>query len=385
MPAEKRYDLLLKGGAILDPAQALYAKRDVALANGRVAAIADRIDPGEAREVIYAVGKLVTPGLIDIHGHYCSGQLRAVDPDESCLPNCVTTGVDAGSAGWLTFRSLRDYIIPAHRDRVRLLAFLHIGSFGLAAGAVYGGELQDERLIDVERTAQTVSDHRDLVLGIKVRMHFAAMPREQAKPALLAARQAADQSRSKLMVHVSGTPIPLPEVLEQLGAGDIATHILNGNPENILDSSGKVRPEVWAAHDRGVVMDVAHAGVHCDLKLARAAIEQGFIPTTISTDIHVPPPERKGVYQMPDLISTFMALGMSLEECVAASTSRAAAAIGLEDEIGSLRPGMAGDIAVFELQEGQFTFWDSSGNSVQADRRLVPQLTVKGGAVVWRR
>jgi dihydroorotase len=175
---------------------------------------------------------------------------------------------------------------------------------------VTGGELLDARFIAPEETAQTIREDRETLLGVKVRMHFAAIPRVIAKTALLAARQAADLSQSRLMVHVSGTPIPLPEILDVLGRGDIATHILNGNSENILDTDGKVRREVWDARDRGVVLDVAHAGVHCDHRVARAAIDQGLIPTTISTDVHVPPPER-AVYQMPDLISMFIALGMT--------------------------------------------------------------------------
>ncbi len=187
-----------------------------------------------------------------------------------------------------------------------------------------------------------------------------------------------------MMVHVSGTPIPLPEILDVLGPTDIATHILNGNPENILAPNGKVRREVWEARDRGVVLDVAHAGVHCDFRIARAAIDQGLIPTTISTDVHVPPPERT-VYQMPDLISTLIAMGMTLEDAVAASTIRGAAAIGREREFDSLHPGMAADIAVFSQEEGTFTYVDSAHNRVEARMRLVPEYTLKGGTIVWRK
>jgi dihydroorotase len=385
MSAAPLYDVLLRGGELLDPGQQLRGRRDIALAQGRVAAIGERLDPAQARQVLEVSGKLVTPGLIDIHGHYyCGGHSRAVNPDASCLPNGVTTAVDAGSAGYLNVAGFCAYAVPAHRDRVRLLAFLHVGAVGLTLNPIAGGELLDPRLIAPEETAQTIAAHRDVLLGVKVRMHFAAVPKVIAHTALMAARRAADASQSRLMVHVSGTPIPLPQILAALGPGDIATHILNGYPEHILDAQGKVRPEVWAAQARGVVLDVAHAGVHCDLRIARAAIEQGLIPTTISTDVHVPPPERT-VYQMPDLISTFVALGMTLEDAVAASTLRAARAIGREQEIGSLRPGMAADLAVFTQEEGRFTYVDSAGNRVEAQMRLVPEYTLKGGAVVWQR
>lgn len=379
------YDLLLTGGEVLDPAQQLRGRRDIALANGTIAAIAERIDPAQAREVLDLSGKLVTPGLVDIHGHYYrGGHYRAVDPDGSCLPNGVTTGVDAGSAGYLNFNGFRDYAVPAHRDRVRLLGFLHVGAIGLALNTLTGGELLDARFIAPDETAQTVRDNGDVLLGVKVRMHVAAVPKIIAKTALLAARRAADQSKSRLMVHISATPIPLPEILEVLGPGDIATHIFNGNPEHILDPNGKVRPEVWAARDRGVVLDLAHAGVHCDLTIARAALEQGLPPDTISTDTHLPPPERT-VYQMPDLISTMVTLGMPLEDAIAASTSRAARAIGRATEFGSLGVGMAADIAVFSQEEGRFTYVDSARHQVEAPMRLVPEYTIKGGTLVWRK
>ena len=185
------------------------------------------------------------------------------------------------------------------------------------------------------------------------------------------------------MVHVSGTPIPLPEVLEHLGPGDICTHAFNGNPESILDGRGKVRPEVRAAADRGVIMDVAHAGVHCDLEVVKAALEQGLLPDTISTDIHNPPPDRT-VYLMNDLVSQFHALGLPLKDAVAAATSRPAQVLGLHDSLGSLAPGMAGDAAVFDMRDGRFVWHDMAGHSVPGQMRLDPFLTVRQGAVVWR-
>ena len=197
------------------------------------------------------------------------------------------------------------------------------------------------------------------------------------------AREAADKSGSRLMVHVSGTPIPLPEVLEFLGPGDISTHAFNGNPESILDGQGRIRPEARAAAERGVIMDVAHAGVHCDVEVVKAAFEQGFFPSTISTDIHNAPPERN-VYLMNDLISKFHAMGLPLEDALAASTSRPAQVLGLQDSLGSLAPGMCGDAAVFDLREGRFVWHDSAGHSVDGTLRLDTFLTVRAGAVAWR-
>ena len=210
-----------------------------------------------------------------------------------------------------------------------------------------------------------------------------AVPHWDAQTALRRAREAADKAGVRLMVHVSGTPIPLPEVLDSLGPGDIATHIFHGRPEGILDRNDCVRPEVRAAAQRGVIMDVAHAGVHCDVEVASAALKQGFYPTTISTDLHIAPPGRV-VYRQNDLVSKFHALGLPMEDAVAASTLRPARAMGLENEIGSLVPGMAGDAAVFDQREGRFIWQDTANHTVEGKLRLDTFLTVRGGVVVWR-
>ena len=376
------YDLVLTGGTLLDPAQGLHDRRDVAFKDGVVAEVSDRIDPSSAAASVDVTGKLVTPGLIDLHGHfYHGGAGSAVHADQKCLPAGTTTGVDAGTAGFLNLGAMRDYVFPAHRTR--LLAFLHIGAGGLTLNRVLGGGLHDMRVIDVDRTAEAIKKNPGFLFGIKVRMHFNAVARWDAHDAMKAARAAADQSRSRLMVHVSGTPIPLPEVLEYLGPGDIATHAFNGNPESMVDANGKVRPEVRAAAERGVVMDVAHAGIHCDVEVVKAALEQGLPPDTISTDIHDHPPERT-VYLMNDLVSKFHALGLSLKDAVAAATSRPAQVLGLQESLGSLAPGMAGDAAVFEMREGRFAWQDMAGHTVRGEMRLAPYLTLRDGAVAWR-
>ena len=376
------YELVLTGGTLLDPAQGIHGRRDVAFKDGLVARVADRIDPASAAAAADVSGKLITPGLIDLHGHFYHGGMGSgVHPDQVCLASGTTTGVDAGSAGFINFKAMRDYVFPA--QRTRLLAFLHIGAGGLVLNRLLGGGLHDMRVIDIDQTADAIKKNPGFCFGVKVRMHFNAVARWNAHAAMKAARAAADQSRSRLMVHVSGTPIPLPEVLEYLGPGDISTHAFNGNPESILDPQGKVRPEVRAAAERGVVMDVAHAGVHCDVGVVKAALEQGFLPDTISTDVHDAPPDRT-VYLMNDLVSKFHALGLSLNDAVAAATSRPAQVLGLQDSLGSLAPGMAGDAAVFEMREGRFAWQDMAGHTVRGEMRLDTYLTVRAGAVAWR-
>jgi len=376
-----KFDLLLKGGTLLDPSQSIYDKRDVAFREGKVAAVGISIDNTSALRTIDITDRLITPGLIDIHGHfYHGGTGSAVHADRNCLSAGVTTGVDAGSSGFLNYGAMRDYVFPAHKTR--LVAFIHIGAVGLAANRVLGGGLHDLRIIDVDRTADTIKDNPNGIFGVKVRMHYDAVARWNAEQAMKAAREAADKSGTRLMVHVSGTPIPLPNVLEFLGPGDISTHAFNGDHESILDTNGRIRPEVKAAADRGVIMDVGHAGIHCDVEVVRAAMDQGMPPDTISTDIHVPPAGRT-VYLMNDLMSKFHAMGMSMESVVAASTVKPAAVMGLSQEIGSLRPGMCGDAAVFNLREGRFVWHDMAGNNVEGNLRFDTFLTVRNGSPVW--
>ena len=377
------YDLVLSGGNLLDPAQGINDEpRDIAFKDGKVAAIADHIDPAAAAQAIDASGKLITPGLIDLHGHfYHGGSGTAVHADQTCLGSGVTTGVDAGSAGFLNYGAMRDYVFPAHRTR--LLAFLHIGAVGLAANRVLGGGLHDMRIIDVEQTVQAIKENPGFVFGVKVRMHHDAVARWNAHEAMARAREAATEAGVSLMVHVSGTPIPLSDVLEHLGPGDISTHAFNGLPENMLDRAGKVRPEVRAAADRGVIMDVAHAGVHCDVEVVKAAMDQGILPDTISTDVHIAPPGRV-VYLMNDLVSKFHALGMPLADAVAASTSRPAQILGLQDSIGSLAVGMEGDAAIWDKREGRFVWHDMAGHNVDGKLRLDTFATIKGGFTAWR-
>ena len=377
------YDLALTGGNLLDPALGIDNEpRDIAFKDGKVAAVANHIDPLSATQTVDVSGKLVTPGLIDLHGHfYHGGSGSAVHADQTCLGSGVTTGVDAGSSGFLNYGAMRDYVFPAHRTR--LIAFLHIGAVGLAANGVLGGGLHDMRIINVQQTVQAIKDNPNLLFGVKVRMHYDAVARWNAHEAMAKAKEAATKAGVRLMVHVSGTPIPLPDVLEPLGPGDISTHAFNGLPENMLDSAGKVRSEVRAAAERGVIMDVAHAGVHCDVEVVKAAMDQGIVPDTISTDIHIAPPGRI-VYLMNDLVSKFHALGMPLSDAITASTSRPAEVLGLQDSIGSLAVGMEGDAAVWEQRQGRFVWHDMAGHNVDGSLRLDTFATVKGGMVAWR-
>jgi len=341
--------------------------------------LSPRVD-GAATEIIDVSGKLVTPGLIDLHGHFFHrGQPLFVDPDRTCLPVGVTTAVDAGSAGWATFAAFREYVIQ--RVETQLFAFLHLATTGLMNLAAGVGELQDLRFAQEERTRDCFRRFPEL-LGLKVRIAHDATGGENATPVLEMARRVADAVSCRLMVHVSGSPISLPKILERLGPGDIVTHIFHGHQNGILGEDGKIRQEVTEAAARGVVLDVAHAGVHFDVNVARAAMEQGVLPHTLSTDM-VRPVGGWTTYDLLGVMSTFLALQMPIEEVVRAVTSTPAKVIGQEHRLGSLAPGMEGDAAVLSLEEGDFLFGDAAGHAISAHRRFLPVLTVRGGRR-WR-
>ena len=377
------YSLLLKGATLLDPGQGIHDRRDVAFKDGRVAAVGESIDSAQAERVLDVTGKLVTPGLIDLHGHfYHGGTLGSTDPDVTCLSAGATTGVDAGSAGWTNYRAMRDYVLPA--KATRLLAYVHIAASGLLLMRTgTGGELQDMRSIDPDRTAEAIMENAGFLVGVKVRISVDAVASWNAQEALVKSREAADKAGVGLMVHIAGTPLPLSDILDVLKPGDVVTHVYNGREGGILDRDGRVKPEVRDAAERGVIMDVAHAGIHCNVDVATAALQQGFAPTTISTDMHNPPPGRV-VYGMNDLVSKFHAMGEGLEDAIAAATIRPAKALHLEKEIGSLAPGMVGDAAVFDQREGRFVWQDAAGHTVDGKLRLDTFLTIRDGAVVWR-
>jgi dihydroorotase len=377
----EQYDLLLKGGTVIDPAQDLHQRCDVAFHNGHVAALAPDLPLEAGREVIDVTGNLVTPGLIDVHGHFFyRGWPGAVDPDVACLPAGVTSAVDAGSTGWGNYPALRDYIIqPSH---TRLYAFVHLCATGLTSLTARIGELQDLAFAQVDQAIRCIADNPTHVLGVKVRIDHRATGEANALPALEMARQVADATHARMMVHVSNTPLPLVRIFDFMRPGDIATHILNGHAHGILDNNGRIRPEVHEARARGILLDVGHAGVHFDLNVGRAAVAQEFWPDTLSTDIHTPPPDRV-VYDLLGVMSTFLALEMPLAAVVSTVTDKAAAAIGQSGTLGTLRVGSAGDAAVLELQEGDFTFVDAAGHHIQAGQRLSALLTIKDGQR-WR-
>lgn len=370
------YDLLIRGGRLLDPAAGRDGRYDVALAGGKVARVAPDIPLESAREIVDARGLLVVPGLVDLHTHiYWGASALAVDPWALAPGSGVTTWVDAGTAGAIAFPGFRRYVAEA--VPVRVLAFLNISSQGIL-DITLAGECDDLRWCDLERALAAVEAHRDLIVGIKVRASRNAVREAGAEP-LRIAREAADAVGVPLMVHIGQPPPTLGEVLPLLRAGDILTHVYRGPAASILTREGRVRPDVLEARARGVFMDVGHGVGSLDFRVARQALEQGFLPDSISTDLHLLNLHGP-VHDLVTTLSKFWNLGLSLEEVIAAATAGPARALGREGALGTLREGAPGDVTLLAVEEGTFSFRDAVGQELVGNRRLV----AKGMAVAGR-
>ena len=373
------YDLLLKGGTVVDAASGLDGVLDVAIENGKIARIAAGIAAGEAARVVEVGGKLVTPGLIDCHAHVFEGVSRTgVNPDLAGVYAGVTTIVDAGSAGAATFDAFPRHIIP--RCHTEIVPFLHICQTGLATMP----DIIAESSVDLDDTVRVASQHKGLIRGIKARMVSPAleiMGMEMPKLAKRAAREAG----IKLMVHIGDTtkrydPKVIHPLLSLLEPGDILTHYFTPNPGGVLDANGRLVPEAREAADRGVWFDTAHGRMNFSFDVGRRIIDQGLLPHCISTDLTVPG-RLNTVHSMTEIMTRFLGLGFTLAQVVAMSTTNPAKAIGVEDRLGRLEVGRQADVSVLELRQGDWMVYDILGSGLRVDRAFLPHLTVKRGAV----
>ena len=366
------FDTILAGGRIIDPAAGLDIVGDVGIIEGRVAAVGLDLSARAARETRNVEECLVVPGLIDLHGHFVPDvHPMALEADAVCPPSGITTAVDAGTVGWPAYPSL---VRQIERQSTQMVGFIHLSMIGLVTAAIGLGELFDPRLIVRDKTLETLLSDRERLLGLKVRVTEAAFSSvDDARSALRVARDIVDEAGCILMLHVSGSPLPISEVLAHVRAGDIITHAYHGTTHGILDADFKVREEVWRARQDGVIFDVGHAGIpgdHFSLEVAQRAVEDGFWPDTISTDIHRARPGSRSP-SMLEILETFIGLGMPLPELVAAVTERPARAIRIEDGRGTLRTGAPADIAVLRLS--------SADERIQ----LKTELTLQAGEITY--
>ena len=374
-----QYDLLLQGGEVIDPAQQLQTRRDVAFSGGKVVALADSIDASQAAETVDCSGLLVAPGMIDLHVHvYWGVSHYGIWPDDHCVAKGVTTAVDAGSAGADTFPGFRKFIIDA--SATRLFAHLNISAQGMLDADV--GELMDIRFARVDRALQTIEANRDVILGVKVRLTRNALVSEAAgiRPLHLA-REAADAAGLPIMVHPQDAwTDSIDDILKVMGKGDILTHCFHNHACGIFDEHGKIRDSVHAAMERGVIFDVGHGAGSFSWEVVENALEQGIQPTTISSDLHIYNVNGP-VFDLATTATKFLHLGMSLPDTIAKVTTIPAEVIHMPGEIGTLAPGAWGDAVVFRLESGQFPLVDSLGVQRTGRQRLVPVTTVRAGKI----
>lgn len=375
-------DILLKGGRVIDPAQGIDGAMDLAVKNGKIISVATDIPQTEAEKVMDVSGKLVIPGLIDLHTHvYQGGTSVGVDADRLCARTGVTTFVDAGSAGAGNFPGFREHVIKY--SRARILAFLNLSFPGIFAFTkdVMVGELFDLRLADIPAAVRTANENSDLILGIKARVGLSTSEDLGLAPVYLAIK-AAETLGKPVMIHTEDPPPTQSEILSLLRPGDIFTHVFRGSPNSPIDSQGRVLPELWKAKERGVIIDIGHGMGSFTFESARQAIAQGFLPDTISSDIHCLSIDGPA-YDLPTTMSKLLNLGVSLAAVIEASTVNPARAIG-RDDLGTLREGTVGDITVLELLEGEFEYQDTAGETMVGRQKLASVLTlIKGQPITY--
>jgi dihydroorotase len=375
------YDLLIAGGRVVDPGQNLSAVRDVAILHGRVARIAENIPHTQARSVFDATDKIVTPGLIDLHSHvYEHGTPLGVNSDRVGIEAGVTTIVDCGTAGAAMFPGFRKFVIEGARTRI--YALLNISTAGCCTDEIY----LDPRLINIDAARAVIAEHRDLILGLKVRVRGRHEDLEHDISVMTTARELADEMGIPIMMHWSIEP----DLLAILKRGDILTHPFNPvsqNNANVFGSgttqADQVLPQILELKDRGIYTDGQLGTTHHSWEVSEKAMRQGWFPDAISTDVARNPDGTPASVLLP--MSQYLHLGLSLDQVIECVTATPAAMLNYPEKVGSLEPDSPADVAVLDLEQGRFTFADGRRDDAQTrelTRLFVNVATVKGGVFV---
>lgn len=372
LPGQEVYDILLKGGHVIDPKNKRDQRLDIGIAGGKVRKVAASIPAANARKIVDVSDYYVTPGLIDIHAHFdAGGAPLSLNPDHNCLRNGVTTAVDAGSSGWKTFDHFKKHVIDEATTRV--LAFVNIVGAGMQGSAVE----DDVSQMNPEAAAEVVKKYPDSIVGIKT-AHFQPATWEAVDRAV----KAAELSKSVVMVDFHPKPGRgyRELILQHMRPGDIHTHVY-GRLTPQIDAEKKVYDYIWEARKKGILFDVGHGAGSLWYRIAVPAIKQGFLPDTISTDIHIRSVMLPGV-NMTNVMSKFLAMGLTMQQIVERSTINPAKAIRRPD-LGSIEEGGIADIAVLAVKQGKFALIDSGHAKLSTDKEIRCVLTVRNGKIVW--
>jgi dihydroorotase len=366
------FDLVFRNGHVIDPSQDWDGVADVGIRAGRIAAFGRELNADGCPSICDATGTYLCPGLIDLHGHWYEGGLYGVNA-EIGLDHGVTTAVDAGTAGFANFPEFRRTTIET--SRARILAFVHVSCLGLHVP--FAEELLDLRYARPEETAMVIAAHRERAVGVKVRI--GAMTGNHGNQALDLALSAAEQAQAPLMVHISAGANER-YILDRLRPGDILTHCFHGNSNGMLsDEPDGFIPAVRAARERGVIFDVGHGCGSFSWETARRAFEHHFWPDTLSTDLHRYSIAEPWHVSMPEVLSKFLCLGMSLRDVILKTTLSPARVLGREGELGTMRPGAPADVLQFRLEEGEYTFRDVHMEPRCGRLRVRPVLVLRAG------
>lgn len=369
---------------MIDPGSGLHGRMDVGIAGGKIVEVAAGLSAAEARQTISAKDRLVTPGLVDVHAHiFVNSSDMGEHTDRLCNSSGVTIVCDAGSAGSANFAGLRFVVDRAVRTRAR--AFVNLSAIGIT-GTARSGELAHRPYADPEGCARTIAENRDLAIGVKLRYGPGIVWEYTTEPIRIA-RETADAVGVPLMIHITGTPLPLPEILAFMKPGDIVTHCFHGQDHGIMGPDKQlILKEVVEAQRHGIIFDCAHGrGGHFNFPLIERALDQGFLPDTISTDLTFVTATRGPVFDLMTTMSKLMHFGLSLDDVVLRATARPAGIAGLEGVVGALRQGAHADVAILELRDGEFEFRDTDGNTVRGKRRLITRLTLKDGRICYEK
>jgi dihydroorotase len=377
---QAQYDLLLQGGYVIDPRNGISGRRDVAISDGVIAAVAESIDASTADRAVDVSELYITPGLVDLHVHVFSTTNipdawagdNSLQPDVNLLPSGVTTAVDAGSAGWRNFEFFRHTVIDKPQLKTRILALINIAGLGMIT------DLPEQGDFNAEEVARLAAKHKDVVVGVKS-AHYQLADWESVDQALAAGTAADIPVMVDFGYFLSERPFH-ELVLNRLRPGDMPTHAFRG-PVLWVDADGKLYDYLRQARERGIKFDVGHGGGSLVFRNAAPAVQQGFYPDSISTDLHYGS-ALGGMMDMQTTMSKFLAMGMPLDEVIQASTWNPAQQIHRE-ELGHLTPGAVADIAAFRILEGTHRFRDASNGVLEGSQRLFCELTLREGRIVW--